>query len=347
MPVITSAIERALFFTLNQGPAPLLDLLGAQAFKAVAVALRLGVFQAMEGKGATAASLAAKIGADALALATLLDALAGLGYLRKTGDRYAATAMTRRWMLRSSPQCVADMFPSFEDMMRRWDYLDETIRRGIPSTLGYQWYDARPGSWRRYHEGLRAVARIVGPEIASKVKLPREAHRLLDLGGGHGTYSVCFCRRHPRLHATIFDWEHAREVADETIGAAEMGARVSFRAGDFLKDDIGAGYEAVLVFNVIRIFQPGEAVDFLRKAGGALSRDGIVIVMDQLAEGAMTPFAAANAALINLELINSIKGRIHSARDVSGFLRSAGFTQVHSIGLLRSPGFKLVVGRKP
>jgi hypothetical protein len=41
-----------------------------------------------------------------------------------------------------------------------------------------------------------AIAQLVGAEITRKLAVPASAQRLLDLGGGHGMYSIALCRAH-------------------------------------------------------------------------------------------------------------------------------------------------------
>jgi hypothetical protein len=45
MPIVPSVAERLTPLRLNQGPGPILDFLGAHAFKTLCVAVKLGVFE--------------------------------------------------------------------------------------------------------------------------------------------------------------------------------------------------------------------------------------------------------------------------------------------------------------
>lgn len=48
MPIPPNFLERTAFFTLNAGPAPMLDLAGALAFQVVNTVVRLNLFTAEE-----------------------------------------------------------------------------------------------------------------------------------------------------------------------------------------------------------------------------------------------------------------------------------------------------------
>ncbi len=100
MPFAQSWFER-LAFGSNLAPAVILDFLGAQAFRSVAAAYRLGVFDALAGGPLTSSQVALRIRADDRATALLLEGLETLGYVDARGGRYAATAMTARWRQQS------------------------------------------------------------------------------------------------------------------------------------------------------------------------------------------------------------------------------------------------------
>jgi SAM-dependent methyltransferase len=346
MPLLPNIIERLLFFRMNKGPGPIFDWVGALGFKAVVVALRLGVFDAIGHGKVTAADLARRLALDEHHLGLLLDALETFGYLTKKRGRYSSSPATLTWLLSSSPSTIADLFPQADDMMRRWDQLDETIRHGRPPVLGAQMLSTDPGGWDRYHRGLRACARLVSAEVVAKLDVPRHARSILDIGGSHGLFSVELCRRHRQLNATIFDWPQAAEIAGETIREAGMNGRVRFVAGDFMVDEPGDGFDVALLFNVIRIFPALKLSELFSRVSRWLARDGALVVLDQLNDRPISRFLRANARLIELELINSTAGEIHRSEDVARLFRESGFRKIKQVSIVRSPGLGLVIGRK-
>ena len=68
---------------------------------------------------------------------------------------------------------------------------------------------------------------------------------MLDLGGGHGMCALYFVDAHPDMTAVIFDRPLVVSVADRLIREYGMQDRVSVSAGDYLVDDIGAGYDLI------------------------------------------------------------------------------------------------------
>ena len=347
MPVPTNLMERVILLRLNMGPGPMLDLLGAMAFKTVAIAVRLDIFEVIGSGSLSAADVARRIEADEQSTELLLQALESIGYIKKQDDRYANTPMSAKWMVRSSPYYIASGFPHFEEgLIRRWGYLDEAIRQGKPPTLAWEWLDQHPNRWEHYNAAMMATARIAGEEIIAKAKLPSTARRLIDVGGGHGLYAINFCHRYPALSATILDWPQARQVAESTIAAEKVGDRVTFQEGDFWKVGLGSGYDVALMFNIVHSYQPEKNLELLRKVAGALNPGATLIIMDQMAVKASGPMAKATARLFGLEHFVAVNGQTYFPREVTDWLTKTGFTSTRWVSLKKSPGFALVVGTK-
>lgn len=347
MPVIPDFTERFVLLRLNQGPGPMLDLLGAQAFRVLCAAVELGVFESLSSGPLTGAAIARRIGADELGTILLLEALDALGYVKNKNERYVNTPMTVKWLLRESPATLVGGIPFFESMVfDRWGCLAESIRRGKPVVPGYDWLDQHSGAWRTYQEGMIAVARMAADEVVARVKLPRSPQRLLDVAGGHGLYSVKFCRRFPALSATVFDLPQALEVARETIAAEQMNDRVTVREGEIWADDLGDGYDVALLFNIIHAYLPAKNVELLRMVARALSPGGSVVIMDQVTGTVPGAMAKALARLQGLNYFNDLGAKTYTFDEIAGLLTDTGFTKLRQIRLRRIPGFGLVVGTR-
>ncbi|NIW45186.1 MAG: methyltransferase domain-containing protein, partial [candidate division Zixibacteria bacterium] len=331
MPVTTNLMERMIVLRLNQGPGPMLDLLGAMAFKAVCTALELDIFEALSGGPLRPEELGRRINASERGTMLLLKALDAIGYVEKQDGRYTNTPMTIKWMLRNSPKRISGGFCHVENILEQWGYLSEAIRQGETPKLAWEWLDQHPTGWEDYNATMMATARMADDEIIAKVKLLPTARRLLDVGGGHGLHAINFCHRYPDLSATVLDWPQTREVAEANITAEGMGDRVSFREGDFWTDDLGSSYDVALLFNIIHMFLPEKNIQLLRKVSGALNPGAQVIILDQMALKISGPMAKAAAELSGLDLYVEVNGQTYAPDEVTGWLEKAGFTGARAI----------------
>lgn len=346
MPITLNFIERMLMLRINQAPAPILDMYGAIANRAVSMALRFGVFEALRNGGLTCAQVANKLDANERGIGLLLDALEAIGYLEVQDGRYANSAMTAKWMLDDAPQSIAHLFGFFDSVIERCGYLEETIHTGKPPILGWEWFNQHPGVWEQYYAGMLDGARLASDEVVSKVKLPPTAHRLIDVGGGHGLYSVKFCQKHPQLSATVFDWPRAFKAAKATVAAEDMQSRVSLQEGDLWSDDLGSGYDVALVFNMVHMYGPEKNSELIQRVAAALEPGGLLVIMDQIAVKGRGSATKAIARLQGLQLFNSVMGQTYPAKEIGGWLAKAGFINIRTSMLRRAPSSGLVLGVK-
>ena len=343
MPIVPNFFERLALLRMNLGPGVMLDFLGAQAFRAACAAHRLGVFDALRAGPLAVTDLAARIETDERGTELLLEALEPLGYVSQRGGRWTNTAMTAKWL-----PVLGDGIRFFEASVRdEWAHLEESVRRGRPPITGYQWLDQDPSRWTDFEAGMLALARMSAPEVVARVKLPSTARRLLDVGGGHGYYAIAFCRRHPRLSATVLDQPQAVPAAEHTIAADDMSGRVSVQVGDFWRDDLGSGYDVVLLFNIVHAYAAERNVELLHRVGAALTAGGRVVILDQVPSDGASSLARAVAGLQGLNMFNAEAGQAYAADEIGRWLTMVGFDGVRSLRLLRSPGFAVIMGTKP
>jgi hypothetical protein len=325
----------------------MLDFIGAQAFRVVCVAVRLGLFEALGTAALSADDVARRIGADARGTMLLLEALEALGYVRHRGARYANTVTTARWLLPGSPNDLGGGIPFFENMVfDRWGHLEESVRRGRPALPSADWVAQRSDGWRIYQQGMIATARMVTDEVVSRVRLPPGARRLLDVGGGHGLYSVQFCRRQSGLSATVFDTAPALDIARDVVAAEGMQDRVTLQAGDFWVDALGAGYDVALVFNILHAYAPERNVELLRRVGGAVRAGGHLLVMEQLGGDGTSGLARVVVRLQALNYFNDLGAQTYAFEDVASWLATAGFHSTRRLALRKTPGFSLLLAVK-
>jgi hypothetical protein len=350
MPVRTNLLEHFLFLQLNQAPGPILDLIGAVGFRALAAALRLGVFDALAEDGPqSAAALAGQLHLSERGTARLLDFLTPLGYLRRDGDRYANTPMTTRWLVKSAPASFAPgMLFWAASLEQLWDGLEESIRAGEPPISMYEWIETRPGVSQIFQEWMVSLAKVAAPEIMSKLPglLPASARRALDVGGGHAMYSVELCRRFPNLTATVLDSPQALNTARQTVAAEGMAERILLQPGDILNGDSGTGFDVALLFNIVHGFEPQGNLALLRRVAAALNPGGVLVIVEQLAGPALGPGTQAGNTMFGLTYFHVLGGGIYTYDQIVGWLAATGFGPARRINLLRAPGSSLILAAK-
>lgn len=348
VPVVPGALEKLVMLRMNQAPGVFLDILGAAAFQTVMAALRLGVFEALAEQPRTVAETARALDLNERGTHALLEALVALGYARRGGARYDVTPLTRKWLLRDSPDSMAAGLEFWSMLLLDlWSSLDASVKEGAPPFDLYNgWLDERAGGWEAFQDFMITGARAMAKEIVRRVSLPAGARRLLDVGGGHGQYSIAFCEQHPELTATVLDLPGAIETAERELAGSRCADRVSTRSCDFWEEELGEGYDVVLLFNLLHTHQPPRNRELLRKVDAALAPGGRVIILEQLTAGIPGNFGRIFASVASLNYFHMVGGKGYSAAELRSLLEELRFVELTTLSLRSLPGNGLVMGTK-
>jgi (2Fe-2S) ferredoxin/SAM-dependent methyltransferase len=304
-------------------------------------ALELDVFTAVRA-GAAAAAVASACGADAGAVERLLDALVSLGFLEKRGDVYADAPLAARFLAGGSPDDARDALKHNLSLWRRWSTLTDAVRAG--HAVGVPEMAERGDDWTvpfiaAMHRGAVQRAPLVVQAVGSE-----GVRRMLDVGGGSGAYSIAFARASATLRAEILDLPTVLPIAEGHIREAGLADRVTTRPGDLRVDDLGSGYDLVLLSSICHMLGPDENRGLLARAARALTPGGRVVVSDFVLDEDGTAPRQAVLFSINM-LVGTPSGRSYRESEYRDFFGRAGLVEVARV---RLPGpAHLVVGGKP
>lgn len=339
-----SLLERVAL-ALGLVPTPFLDTHTAMILsRAVSAATRLGVIGALSQEALPVAEVARRCGTAPEATRALLDALAGAGYLRRRADRYALRRVARRWLRRESRWSLHD---AMQWQATEWEWLgclEEFMVRGE----GLHMHERMtPAQWGDYQRGMRALARIVSPEIALRTTVPRGARAMLDVGGAHGLYSAALCRRHPGLRAVVLDLPDAVRHAAPLLAAEGMAERVVHRAGNVLEDDLGEeAWDVVLMAQLAHHFDASANAAIIRKVARALRPGGVFVVQDLLRKASRPASGGQVQGLYGLYFALISQGGTWSFDEVAAWQRAAGLEPRAPVALVTAPGMGLQVATK-
>ena len=188
---------------LNLAPTPLVDTqIAFNAARAIMAAAELGIYEAIGKTAKTADEIASTCNTNAHATKQLLNCLVGIGYLKWNDDKYSLKTKYHKWLLKESD---ANVVGKLRFQLVEWNWiakLEDYVRTGEPMQLHSS---ATEKEWNLYQEGMRDLSVNAAKELAGKIPLPKNASRMLDIGGSHGLYSIELCKKHPALESTILE----------------------------------------------------------------------------------------------------------------------------------------------
>ncbi|MBI5125282.1 MAG: methyltransferase [Planctomycetes bacterium] len=289
--------------------------------------VELGVFELLKEKGTESVEIARRLCTDPRATEMLLNALVGLKLLSKKAERYKNTPIASQYLVKGTPVYQGNRIHHLHNLWQRWERLQEAIRTGRSVLDEKEGERPDPQKVRDFMTSMHNYASMKARDLLKRLDV-RPFHRLLDLGGGPGTYAIAIAQKNPRLTAVVYDLDHNLEIAREFIKEARLEDRVTTQTGNFLEEDLPGGvFDAVLVSNVLHIYDPPTNVSILRKCHKALQPGGWVIIHEFVLNksGTGPPFPAFFS--LNM-LLGTCSGDCYREAEMKEWLSAAGFSRV-------------------
>ncbi len=286
--------------------------------------VKLGLFTAIGDKPTGAPELAKILEADERGLAMLLNALTAMGLIEKTGEKYANTPTAGPLLRKDSPRYIGFMIMHHHHLVSSWSRLDEAVKSGKP-VRGRELFEDEVER-ESFLMGMFNIAMGTAPLVADHMDLSGR-RRLLDLGGGPGTYAIHFLLKNPELTATIFDLPTTRPFAEKTVQRFNLEERIDFQAGDFSVDPISGTHDLVWLSHIVHGEAPEDCRKLLKKAVSALAPGGMIMIHDFFLE--KNRAAPLFPTLFSLNMLACTPGgQSYSEAEIRKMLEEAGVKEI-------------------
>ena len=306
--------------------------------------VELGIFTALHDGAMTADALAQRLGCDLRGLASLLTALCALGLLRKDEDRYAAAAAARQYLSEQSPEYFGHIILHHQHLVAAWSRLSAAVRNG-KNTRDSPHSTEDAAQREHFLLGMFNVACQQAETIAAALDL-RTCTRLLDLGGGPGTYAVQFCLHNPQLSATIYDLPTTRPFAEKIVARYGLEQRIQFTEGDFVRETVTGRYDAVWISQVLHAMDDAGSAALLEKAARVLTPGGLLFVQEFILNDSRD--GPPHPALFGCNmLVGTESGKVYTEKELFDLLRRSGASDVRRHALALPMGCGIVSGSFP
>ena len=298
---------------------------GAVRAQALAFCLSSGLFETLAESPRTFDELASVRALAPRVLPSLLSFLVSEGLIERGPDgRFAPTAATEIFLLRTSPRYVGGRGLLFQGFYEAIAHLPESLASGLPWTEAGQhemFAGFSESDQRWFSEGMFANAIHGGQALVETIDFGPYT-RLLDVGGNAGGYAIAICRAAPHLSATIFDLEPIRPLAIERIREAGMENRITFAAGSFFEDPLPGGHDVLLLSSILHDWDEGDCARILAACFAAMPPGAAIVVTEpMLAEDFTGPDhpAASGLTMALLGGENRTRSRIAAMLTAAGF----------------------------
>jgi len=307
--------------------------------------VKLDIFTCIGPDTLTAKQVTQRRHLDLRGTTMLLDALAAMDLLTKTTSGYANTPAANRFLSKDSDQYIGYMILHHHHLADSWVRMDQAVTRGGPirdrsSVSSDQWREA-------FLMGMFNNAMAMAPDVARSVELSG-CTRLLDMGGGPGTYAIHFCRANPDLTAVVFDLPTTRPFAEKTIEQFGLSNRIRFVPGDYTTSDIPLtqAFDAAWLSHVLHGEGPDKAADIVAHAAKTLLPGGQLLIHDFILND--TRDRPEFAALFSLNMfLGTESGQSYTESEIREMMTAAGLTHIVRLDYTGPTQSGILKGMKP
>ncbi len=262
----------------------------------------------------SANAIAKKLKTNLRATEILLDAITGIGLLKKNRGKYSNAPISAKFLVSGSAYYHGDILRHADSLWQNWSELDEIIKTGKPIRKAHDHEAFIMGMHNIASLKAKSVIKAIG---AGGVKTA------LDLGGGPGTYSIEMAKK--GVDVTLFDRPETVKIAKRVISnpslflpldKGRIGGvnNINFIEGDFLHDNIGRGYDLIFASQILHALSEKD------------KRGRIVIQEFSLLKDRAHP---PQGALFSVNmLVNTDGGRSYSTDEMKSWLSKTGFRKI-------------------
>jgi len=275
----------------------------------------------------TAKALAEKQRLDIRALSRLLDAYVVYGLLTKENGRYQLTT-DGMFLSSDHPETPLPMVLHMNELWNTWSRLTDTVKLGnnperVPAS------QKSKKALNAFIGAMHVVGKKLSTEITEKLDLS-SFHKLLDVGGASGTYTIAFLEKNPKMRAVIFDLKQVIPIAEACLRQAGISDRVELVGSDFYTDELPEGCDLALLSAIIHQNSPVQNENLFRKIHKSILPGGTLIIRDHIMDEDRTRPQAGAIFALNM-LVGTEGGGTYTFREVKKSLEAVGFTDVRQI----------------
>jgi hypothetical protein len=169
-------------------------------------------------------------------------------------------------------------------------HLQQSIKNGKPEGLKVF------GDWNTLYEGLAELPEgfrkswfsfdhyysdVAFPQVLSYL-LEDDPHKIMDVGGNTGKFSIFCAENNPDLHLTIVDLPGQVNEAKTNIERAGLSDRIDTLAVDLLDQQVKlpSGYDIIWMSQFLDCFSQEEILSLLERARDALDKNGALFILE-------------------------------------------------------------------
>jgi predicted O-methyltransferase YrrM len=305
---------------------------------------RLGLFALLADEAKTLEQVASGLGTQKKGTRMLLNACIALELVDESEGKYKNTDLSRAFLTPGQQGYLGDAIRYSDDLYVTWGKLEDALKTGAPPMATEKYTGEDLEQTRNFVYGMHNRALGIGRILVEMVDLSGRK-KMIDVGGGPGTYSSLFAQRYPQLQSLVLDLPGVLKIAVEIIESLGVSQQVTTKSLNYMEDDFPGGNDVVLISGVFHRETEDTCRGFIRRAHQALESGGMLIVSDVFTDaGGKGPLFATLFGL-NM-MLTAADGEVHADEDVASWMKQEGFREIYKISFPQPMPHRIVTGIK-
>ena len=310
----------------------------------LAAAVQLDLFSRIAAAGGTAAEVAQAGQLSPRGVGMLLDLLAALGLLVKTGQSFELTDSADRFLVRQSPDYIGVTL-EHEPPWNSWSHLVETIRTGKPywrleqQDTGQSFF---PLLVRNLHvvnrEPARRAAQVLGAGAT------HSSLSVIDIACGSGVWGIAIAECDRRARITAQDFPGMLDITRQYLKQHQVEDRYDFLPGDLKEVEFGRQrFDLALLGNIVHSEGESSSRRLFQRLSEALRPGARIAIIDMVPNDERTGPVFPLIFALHM-LVNTRDGGTFTFAEYDQWLKEAGFSRVQTADIgSHSP---MIIGTK-
>jgi len=256
----------------------------ARAAMALATGVELGVFDHIEAGKGTVKEIARAAKSSARGMRHLLDALTGMGYLEKKGERYRNAPVAAQFLVKGKPGYMGGFVGETRMTWAGWAKLPEVVQTGQPLAA----VDTEAGGKEFFPKLVEAIFPMsYGAAQGAVQAIPEKARKriktILDVAAGSAAWSLAFAQALPDARVTVVDYPEVTPVARRYTAAFGVADRYEYIEGNLREIDYGRNrYDLAILGHIIHSEGEKWGKKLIKKMYRILTDNGMLLIAEMI-----------------------------------------------------------------
>jgi SAM-dependent methyltransferase len=293
--------------------------------RAIQLAAELGVADLLGTGLRSAEDLASALSVHPGALYRLLRALASVGVFTEVKPGWFGLTPVGEQLCENHPQSLRTwvLFQGlFHGVYAEAMHSLRTGTSAAPRAFGEPFFahlQHHPEHAALFNTAMGERSRVIGKAFANTYDF-NGARRIVDVGGGDGSFLSAILRAQPEPTGVIYDQPYLADAAHKNVAADGLGQRCTFVGGDFLQE-VPSGSDVYMLRGVLHNWPDDQARTILSNCRQAMSPHSRLLLIEWLVPTGNAPHPSK---FLDLTMLFVYGGRERTEEEYVNLLAEAG-----------------------